>query len=41
MKQARQTFGQLETDNGKKISGESANGGGELQSTCLGHIFGP
>jgi hypothetical protein len=38
--QAGKALGLLKANNGKKIFGESANGGGELQSTCLGHVFG-
>ena len=41
LEQLRQPFSQCKADNGKVIRGEFANGGGKLQSACLGHVFGP
>ena len=41
LKQLGQSFCQRKANNGKVIRGEFAYGGGELQSACLGHVFGP
>ncbi len=41
LEQLGQPFCQCKTNNGKVVRGVFANGGGELQSACLGHVFGP
>ena len=41
LEQLGQPFCQRKANNGKVVRGVFANGGGELQSACLGHVFGP